>query len=127
MAKFLSQAWFDSLQILNSNAGELHLPPSLANLIINVNIIGDDPKELHLYAGKLGQYHTSHAISTINIDSDTLTQIILDKDANIALEAFMMGKIRIDGNMSAVMALQSAKPSPEQKALYQKILNMTEF
>ena len=82
---------------------------------------------MHLDAGKLGQYHTSHAISTINIDSDTLTQIILDKDANIALEAFMMGKIRIDGNMSAVMALQSAKPSPEQKALYQKILNMTEF
>ncbi|MBE9578609.1 MULTISPECIES: SCP2 sterol-binding domain-containing protein [Moraxella] len=127
MAKFLSQAWFDEVQTLNAKAGELNLPPSLADLVVNVSITGDDPKELHLNAGKLGQYHVNNAISTINIDSDTLAQIISGKDVNVALEAFMMGKIRIDGDMSAVMALQSAKPSPEQKALYKEILGVTEF
>lgn len=127
MAKFLSQAWFDEVQTLNAKAGDLHLPPSLANLIVNVSITGDDPKELHLKAGKLGQHHTNDAVSTINIDSDTLAQVISGKDVNVVLEAFMMGKIRIDGDMSAVMALKSAKPSSEQKALYKEILGVTEF
>ncbi len=127
MAKFLSQAWFDEVHTLNAQSGELHLPPSLANLIVNVSITGDDPKELHLKDGKLGQHHTDGAVSTINIDSDTLAEIISGKDINVALEAFMMGKIRIDGDMSAVMALQSAKPSLEQKALYKEILKVTEF
>lgn len=127
MAKFLSQTWFDEMATLNANAGELHLPPTLSTLIVNINITGNTPVMLHLKDGKLWQNHTDNAVSTINIDSETLAHIIAGKDANIALEAFMMGKIRIDGDMSAVMALQSAKPSQEQKALYKSILAITEF
>ena len=44
-----------------------------------------------------------------------------------ALEAFMTGKIFIEGDMSKVMALQSARPSQEQKALYKQIKEMTNF
>lgn len=127
MAKFLSQAWFDDTVILNQKSGDLHLPPSLANLVLNVIVLGDNPIKFHLKHGKIGQHHVNDAISTISIDNETLTQVITNKDANIALEAFMMGKIRIDGDMSAVIALQSTKPSNEQKTLYKEILSMTQF
>ena len=45
---------------------------------------------------------------------------------NEAMNAFMSGKIRIDGDMGQVMALQTAKPSAEQKDLFKKIYAMTD-
>lgn len=128
MAQFLSQAWFDKLDELNSSSGELHLPPTLENLLINISISTETtPHLLHLKAGKLHKNHISDAISTISIDQDTLQKLIVSNDTDTAIEAFMMGKIRIEGDMAQVMALQSAKPSPEQKALYKRIKEMTEF
>ncbi|UNU72947.1 SCP2 sterol-binding domain-containing protein [Moraxella nasovis] len=126
MAKFLSQAWFNQIDELNESAGELNLPPSLSNLIINVTVTGTNA-DLHLKNGKLYQGLTQNATSSITIDGDTLNQIIKTKDTNLAIEAFMTGKIRVHGDMTSVMALQSAKPSQEQKALYGQILAMTEF
>lgn len=127
MAKFLSQAWFDTVATLNDASGELNLPPTLATLVINATITQDSPTLLHLKDGKLHQGHSDDAISTISIDGETLASIIQTGDTSLAIEAFMMGKIRVDGDMSAVMALQSAKPSQEQKALFKQILNQTEF
>lgn len=127
MAQFLSQAWFDTVNALNAQAGELNLPPAIANLIINVSIEQDNPTSLHLNAGKVEQGHHAQAVSTIKITKDALDEIIQSKDPNLAVEAFMMGKIRIDGDISAVMSLQSTKPSPEQKALFKQILAATEF
>lgn len=127
MAQFLSQAWFDTVNTLNAQAGELNLPPAIANLIINVSIEQDNPTSLHLNAGKVEQGHHAQAVSTIKITKDALDEIIQSKDPNLAVEAFMMGKIRIDGDISAVMSLQSTKPSPEQKALFKQILAATEF
>ncbi|MDO4699124.1 MAG: SCP2 sterol-binding domain-containing protein [Moraxella sp.] len=127
MAAFLSQTWFDTLEELNANAGELNLPPTLANLVINITISTDTPVMLHLKAGKLSRHHSKDAISTITIDKETLSKVILDNDTDAAVEAFMTGKVRIDGDMAQVMTLQSAKPSQEQKALYKQIKAMTQF
>lgn len=127
MSLFLSSAWFDTVAKLNESAGELNLPPALANLVVNATIEQDSPTLLHLKGGKIHQGHADDAVSTIKIDQETLGDIIKTGDTNIAIEAFMTGKIRIDGDMSAVMSLQSAKPSPEQKALFKEILKATEF
>lgn len=129
MAKFLTQSWFDEVAKLNKEAGDLNLPPNLASLIINISITGDSPTQFHLSSGKLQQHHHDDATSTINIDDATLSAIIKSgvNATETALEAFMTGKIRIDGDMSQVLALQTAKPSPEQKHLYKTIKNMTEF
>lgn len=127
MAKFLSNDWFEQVEQLNQNAPDLNLPPNLANLRLNINITGDQNISLHLKEGKIAKESLTDATSTINIDHQSLLDIINGNDINLAIEAFMMGKIRVDGDMSAVMNLQSAKPSPEQKLLYKRIKNMTEF
>lgn len=115
MAQFLSQAWFDEVAALNAQSGELNLPPSLDSLVLNATVEQDTPTLLHLRGGIIHQGHTDGAVSTITIDGDTLGNIIKTGDTSLAIEAFMMGKIRVDGDMSSVMALQSAKPSPEQR------------
>lgn len=127
MAKFLSQAWFDQVNELNAQAGDLNLPPNLASIILNASVTGEQGAELHLKEGKIHQGNTPDAISSVVIDDATLSNIISTGDVNQAIEAFMMGKIRIDGDMTQVMALQSAKPSQEQKALFKQILAITEF
>ncbi|MGP1607072.1 MAG: SCP2 sterol-binding domain-containing protein [Moraxella sp.] len=124
---FLTQSWFDAVARLNQEVGELNLPPNLAELTINVTVKSENPTLLHLQAGKINQHHIQNADATIYIDQDTLNQIIHDNSVDTALEAFMTGKIFIEGDMSKVMALQSARPSQEQKALYKQIKEMTNF
>ena len=124
---FLTQSWFDAVARLNQEVGELNLPPNLAELTINVTVKSENPTLLYLQAGKINQHHIQNADATIYIDQDALNQIIHDNSVDTALEAFMTGKIFIEGDMSKVMALQSARPSQEQKALYKQIKEMTNF
>lgn len=125
--KFLSEGWFAKVAELNAAAGTLNLPPALAAAVVNAEVTGDVPKQLHLKDGKVAQGLVVDAPSKIIIDGETLRSLIEAKDPNVAIEAFMMGKIRVEGDMSQVMSLQSTRPTPEQKALFKQMLAMTVF
>lgn len=128
MAKFLSQEWFDKVAELNNQAGELPLSPAIEKAVFNLQVLqNENDIKLHLKSGKIAQNFADNAQATVRLDDETLAGLIAGKDIGVVLEAFMTGKIRIDGDMSAVLALQSAKPSTEQKALYKQILAVTEF
>lgn len=127
MAVFLTDEWFNEVDRLTAEAGDLNLPPALANTKINLNVTntanGDVKAALENGVLKKGE---TDANTTINIDEETLKAIALKGDMNEAMNAFMSGKIRIDGDMGQVMALQTAKPSAEQKDLFKKIYAMTD-
>lgn len=127
MAVFLTDEWFNEVDRLTAEAGELNLPPTLANSKINLKVTntanGDVSAALENGVLKKGE---TDATTTINIDEETLKAIALKGDMNEVMNAFMSGKIRIDGDMGQVMALQTAKPSPEQKELFKKIYAMTD-
>lgn len=127
MAVFLTDEWFNEVDRLTAEAGDLNLPPALANTKINLNVTntanGDVTAALENGVLKKGE---TDANTTINIDEETLKAIALKGDMNEAMNAFMSGKIRIDGDMGQVMALQTAKPSAEQKDLFKKIYAMTD-
>ena len=67
----------------------------------------------------------AEATTTLLLDRNTLQSIITDFDMNEIMGAFMSGKIRVEGDMSQLMALQTARPSDEQKALFKDIKSMT--
>ncbi len=127
MAVFLTDEWFSEVDRLTAEAGDLNLPPALANTKINLKITNTANGDVNaaLENGVLKKGETD-ATTTINIDQETLKVIALKGDMNEAMNAFMSGKIRIDGDMGQVMALQTAKPSVEQKDLFKKIYAMTE-
>ena len=127
MAVFLTDEWFNEVDRLTAEAGDLNLPPALANTKINLKITNTANGDVNaaLENGVLKKGETD-ATTTINIDHETLKAIALKGDMNEAMNAFMSGKIRIDGDMGQVMALQTAKPSVEQKDLFKKIYAMTE-
>lgn len=126
MPAFLTDDWFATVESLTAQAGELNLPPALNALAINL-IVNDaaGSTELALAGGKLQKGLTEQAKTTLTMDGETLRKVFLEFDMTAAMQAFMTGKIKVQGDMSQLMALQTAKPSAEQKALFKNILAAT--
>ena len=126
MPAFLTDDWFATVETLTAQAGDLNLPPALANLAINV-VVADagSNTELALDGGKIVKALSSNAKTTLNMDAETLRKVFLEFDMAAAMQAFMTGKIKVQGDMSQLMALQTAKPSQEQKDLFKKVLSET--
>lgn len=128
MPAFLSNEWFDQVDTLTSEAGDLNLPPALAGMALNLSVSepGKDDVNLSLDGGKIQKGLSSNAKTTLSMDEETLRKVFLEFDMAAAMQAFMTGKIKVQGDMSQLMALQTARPSDEQKALFQRVLSMTE-
>jgi len=126
MAVFLTDNWFEEVERMGNEAGELNLPPALDNMVINLKVTdGDEVIESHFANGLLHKGLNAEATTTLLLDRNTLQSIITDFDMNEIMGAFMSGKIRVEGDMSQLMALQTARPSDEQKALFKDIKSMT--
>ena len=126
MPAFLTDDWFANVEKLTAEAGDLNLPASLANLALNLVVTGGEgTTELALENGKIVKGSSANAKTTLNLDADTLRKVFLEFDMAAAMQAFMTGKIKVQGDMSQLMALQTAKPSQEQKDLFKKVLEQT--
>lgn len=128
MAKILTQEWFDKVDELTTKAGDLNLPPAIKNMSINLQVTDSDNQEVNaaFYDGTIHQGSKDGALTTLKLDADTLKAIFLDRDMNRAMEAFMSGKIRVEGDMGQLMSIQTAKTSAEQKQLFKDILANTQ-
>ena len=127
MPAFLTDDWFANVEKLTAEAGDLNLPASLSNLALNLVVTGGEggTTELALDSGKIVKGASAHAKTTLTLDAETLRKVFLEFDMAAAMQAFMTGKIKVQGDMSQLMALQTAKPSQEQKDLFKKVLEQT--
>ncbi len=128
MAVFLTNDWFETVEKLTQSAGDLNLPSTLASLALNMNVSGgaEGNVDMTLDGGKIVKGLSPNAKATLQMDADTLRKVFLEFDMAAAMQAFMSGKIKVQGDMTQLMALQTARPSPEQKNLFNSILAMTE-
>lgn len=125
MFKFLSDEWFLFLEKLNKQTQDLPLPPSIASLMVNIVIESDN--FLHFKHGKVHQGKLPQAQSTLYFNQKSLNSLLPKPSKSSLMTAFLAGNIRVEGDMSALLTLQSVKPTPEQKQLYKDILAMTQF
>ena len=124
MTAFLSDAWFDKVAELTAAAGDLNTPATLANIIMNITVTGTEQGnvDLAINGGKLEKGHNAGASTTLTMPGDVLRKVFLEFDMNAAMQAFMSGQIKAAGDMTKLMAMQTARPSSEQKALFQQVL-----
>lgn len=127
MPAFLTEEWFSKVEELTTQAGDLNLPPVLINLVINLVVTDTESgnTELALAGGKIQRGLSENSKTTLRMDSETLKKVFLEFDMTAAMQAFMTGKIKVEGDMLQLMTLQTAKPSAEQKALFKAILQET--
>ena len=50
---------------------------------------------------------------TVTTDYDTARALFVDQDAAAGMQAFMAGKVQVQGDMMKLMAMQTAMPSDE--------------
>ena len=126
MLDFLSDPWFEQVEKFGQEAGELNLPPALAYMVINLKVADSEQDiEANFANGYLHRGLNDKATTTLLLDRELLQSIITDFDMNEIMGAFMGGKIRVEGDMSQLMALQTARPSTEQKELFKRIRSET--
>ena len=123
---FLSDAWFAEVEKLRAEAPEP--PAALKDLLLNIVVQGgpDGDREVHIAAGNFEQGLADGAATKLSVTYDIAKSMFIDGNQQAAMQAFMSGQIKVEGDMSKLMAMQSAgAPSPEQAAFQEKIKALT--
>src|SRR5207302_3732073 len=119
---FLSDAWLEEAQALGA---DLPAPTGpAADLVLNI-CVPDSPdgeRLLHMKAGKFETGLADDAPTKVTIPFDVAKAMFVDGNPQAAMQAFMAGQIKVEGDMTKLMAMQSAgAPSPEQAAFQEKL------
>ena len=63
---------------------------------------------------------------TVTVDYATAKAIFVEGNPQAGMQAFMAGKIKVQGDMSKMMAMQTAAPDPAQQQIAAEIAAITE-
>ena len=70
--------------------------------------------------------HIENPDVTVTLDYATAKAIFVDGNPQAGMQAFMSGKIKVAGDMTKLMAMQSGAADPVAAELAQKIAEITE-
>lgn len=122
---FLTEPWFDAVEELRAEQPEA--PAALAEVTINISVTGgpEGDVDVHLTGGVFERGHAESAPTTLSVPYDTAKKLFIDGEQSAAMQAFMSGQIKVEGDMTRVMALQTMTPTPEQQAFQAKLGALT--
>ena len=120
MYAFLSDEWMAATREIRGKFEE-QLPPVSASIRIN-QVITDVPfgegtinayidTSSGAFVFDFGELEEPDAV--MMTDYETARALIVDRDPAVAMQSFMAGKIRVQGDMMKLMALQTAVPNNE--------------
>ena len=126
---FLSPEWLQAAQELRKQYAS-RIAPMKASVRINHVITGTPYGEagtvlahIDTASGSLDLGHLDAPDATITLDYDTAKELLLSNDPQLMMRSLLMGKLKVDGDATAVMALQSELPNDEtSRAAAEEIL-----
>jgi len=129
---FLSDEWTTEVKRLHD---EIVTEPAATsrsvrmNLVLTESPIGDGTIEGHLDTSSgdfiVDRGHLDSPDLTVTVDYETAKAILVDGDAQAAMQAFMSGRIKIDGDVAQLLALQNARVDPVHQELARRIREVT--
>ena len=69
--------------------------------------------------------HIEGADVKVTLDYATAKAIFVDGNPQAGMQAFMAGKIKVEGDMTKLMAMQQTSPDPKAQELAEKIKEIT--
>jgi putative sterol carrier protein len=127
MAKFLSEEWFAKVKEITEDMGEVEVPASLKDLTFNLTVATDDgEKKVHMHGGQFSQGHKAEAPVTVILPAEAARKIFLEADQQAGMQAFMSGQMRVEGDVTKLMVLQTVQPTDDLKDLMAEIIDITE-
>jgi hypothetical protein len=123
---FLSDDWFDAVDGLRDEMPE---PPAAArDLKLNIVVSGgpDGDREVHMDGGRFERGLADGAPTKLTVPFEVARSMFIEGNQQAAMQAFMSGRIKVEGDMSKLMAMQAGGgPSPDQLALQAKLQAFT--
>jgi hypothetical protein len=123
---FLSDDWFEAVEELRDEVPEP--PAALAGLVVNIVVSGgpEGDREIRMEGGKFERGLAEGAPTKLTVPYDVAKSMFIDGNQQAAMQAFMSGQIKVEGDMTKLMAMQAAGgPTPEQVALQEKLKALT--
>jgi putative sterol carrier protein len=125
--QFLSDEWVDAAKKLRDEADTPAgtVQPVKMNLTITEVPFGSGSVDAHMDSTSgellldLGHLDTPDVTATL--DYETAKAMMVDSNPQAAMQAFMAGKIKLTGDMTKAMALQSGPTDPELTKRIQEI------
>lgn len=120
---FLSEAWFDATDLLAEKYAD-QLPEitekARINMIVTATPFGDEPIRTFLDTSSgqilLARGALENSDCTVTTDYETCTALLVQQDQAGVMQAFMAGKIKVQGDMAKLMTMmmtvQSTPVSP---------------
>ena len=124
---FLSDAWLEEVKKIAEESGGGGMMPESAeiNMVVTGGPEGD--KELHVAGGSFNTGLLESAPTKLTLPYDVAKDMFINGNQQAAMQAFMSGQIKVEGDMTKLMAMQGgASPDPAAaEALQKKILEIT--
>lgn len=135
MSKFLSEEWLDRAKAVRAEyEGKGGAPPHKMrmNLVITdvPTDVSDAPIDAHMDTTTgdvdmdLGHLETPDL--TVTLEYETAKAILVEGNPQAGMQAFMAGKIKVQGDMTKLMAMQSATPDPVAAEIAERIKAITD-
>ncbi len=128
---FLSDPWFDEVRRLHDAAGGA--APEGAEVRMNLMIHstpfdGDLAMHLAVAGGRAdwGKGHLDDAEVTLTLGYDTAKAIFVEGNPQAAIDAFMAGRIIVQGDITKLMVMQPAGPGSTGSELTKALQEITE-
>jgi hypothetical protein len=116
---FLSDEWLEEARSIRGEyAGKTPPIPNVVrmNLVITNVPFGDGDIDAHMDTSsgelELDMGHLEVQDLKVTVDYDTAKAILIEGNPQAGMQAFMSGKIKVEGDMAKLMALQ-AGPAPD--------------
>lgn len=131
---FLSEAWIEEARALRARYAD-RMPTPMVPVRLNV-VVTDIPHREGELQGHIdsstGQTiiedgHLDDPELTITVDYDTAKAAFVDRDQQAVMQAFLSGRIFVEGDASKLLALQASQPSPDSTSfdIYQEMRAFT--
>lgn len=120
---FLSPEWIAAARGIRERH-EANIPQIPVQIRINVVAIGvpfgEGTVRAHIDTSEGGLSMDLGAIDspdlTVTTDYDTARQLFVDQDPASTMQAFMSGRIKVEGDITKIMALQMSVPQDDRAA-----------
>ena len=124
---FLSDEWFTAAEKIQAEVNP-PVPPAIKDLKINMQVTGAPSGDVafRMDNGRLAKGFATDAPTKLIVPFATAKAMLVDNNQQAAMQAFMSGQIRVEGDMAKLMQMQMAgPPSPEAQKVSQLIKEMT--
>jgi putative sterol carrier protein len=129
---FLSEEWLEEANKIREEYRGKGTPPAHAvkmNQIITDVPFGEGTINAHMDTSsgelEMDMGHIDAPDVTVTLDYETAKAIFVEGNPQAGMQAFMAGKIKVQGDMTKLMAMQSGAPDPTAAEVAGKIKEIT--